>query len=281
MIETILLPTDFSETAKNAGLYAVELAFQIGAKKVVVYHTYEVSTTLSSLDDSTSNQIVASELSRQKSIAKLHEFTAMLTSKVIGNVEIEGYHSFAELPDAIMNLTETTGAQLIVMGITGGGAVKEAFVSSNSVKLARKSPIPVLIVPTASNFKRIKEVVLVSDFKDVATTTPVQEIKNMLTATGAHFYIVHVTSNATEASNSAEKATLEEMFKEFRPTFHYETNSNFSDAVDSFVVNHKIDLVVVVPKKQGVFDHLFGVNHTKTLAFRSQIPLLAVQHTEA
>lgn len=44
-----------------------------------------------------------------------------------------------------MNLKETTGAQLIVMGITGGNAVKEVFVGSNSVKLARKSPIPASI----------------------------------------------------------------------------------------------------------------------------------------
>lgn len=34
MIQTILLPTDFSVTATNAGLYAVELAKQIGAKKL-------------------------------------------------------------------------------------------------------------------------------------------------------------------------------------------------------------------------------------------------------
>ncbi|MEI2711024.1 MAG: universal stress protein [Chitinophagaceae bacterium] len=69
MIETILLPTDFSETAKNAGLYAVELAFQIGAKKVVVYHTYEVATSLSSVDNT--NENVASELSRQESASKV------------------------------------------------------------------------------------------------------------------------------------------------------------------------------------------------------------------
>jgi nucleotide-binding universal stress UspA family protein len=279
MIETILLPTDFSETAKNAGLYAVELAFQIGAKKVVVYHTYEVATSLSSIDNT--NENIAGELSRQESATKLHEFTKMLQEKVLGSVEIEGYHSYAELPDAIMNLKETTGAQLIVMGITGGNAVKEVFVGSNSVKLARKSPIPVLIVPTESNFNRIREAVLVSDFKDVATTTPVDEIKNMLKATGAHFRIAHVTSNAIEADASPEKAALAEMFKEFHPTFHYETNSNFSEAIDGFVVNHKIDLVVVVPKKHGIFDNMFGVNHTKTLAFRSHVPLLAVQNTEA
>ncbi|HPH23610.1 MAG TPA: universal stress protein, partial [Chitinophagaceae bacterium] len=79
------------------------------------------------------------------SATKLHEFTKMLQEKVLGSVEIEGYHSYAELPDAIMNLKETTGAQLIVMGITGGNAVKEVFVGSNSVKLARKSPIPASI----------------------------------------------------------------------------------------------------------------------------------------
>jgi len=281
MIETILLPSDFSETATNAGLYAVDLAFQIGAKKIVVYHTYEVASTSNSMTGY--QQTITSEPFRQESAVKLKEFTDVLKSKVIGNIEIEGYHSYAELPDAITSLTESTGAQLIVMGITGGGVLKETFGTSNSVKLARNSPVPVLIVPTESNFKRINEIVLVSDFKDVATTTPEKDIKDMLKATGASsFFILHFTNDVAAAEASPEKLALQEMFKEYHPKFRFEHNTNFSDAVDAFVVNNQVDLVVVIPKQQeGVFSNLFGVNHTKTLAFRSSVPLLTVQNNEA
>lgn len=281
MIDTILLPTDFSETATNAGLYAVDLAFQLGARKIVVYHTYEIASTSSSM--SNYQQSIVTEPFRQESNAKLRAFTDLLKTKVIGNIEIEGYHSYTELPEAITSLTETTGAQLIVMGVTGGSAIKEIFVGSNSVKLARKSPVPVLIVPTAANFKRINEIVLVSDFKDVEITTPVNDIKDMLTASAAtSFYILHITNNVQAAEASKEKAALAEMFKEYHPKFVFDSNSNFSEAVDHFVAANQIDLVVVIPKQQeGLFTNIFGVNHTKTLAFRGTVPLLTVQNIEA
>lgn len=53
MIQTILLPTDFSVTATNAGLYTVALANQIGAKKIVVYHSYDAASASEPFKDYT------------------------------------------------------------------------------------------------------------------------------------------------------------------------------------------------------------------------------------
>ena len=45
-MESILLPTDFSATARNAALYALRLAKQLSVKKVVLYHSYEIPISM-------------------------------------------------------------------------------------------------------------------------------------------------------------------------------------------------------------------------------------------
>ena len=45
-MKNILVPTDFSATAKNAAFYALKLAEQLNVKKLVLYHSYEIPVTI-------------------------------------------------------------------------------------------------------------------------------------------------------------------------------------------------------------------------------------------
>jgi len=277
MIETILLPSDFSATATNAGLYAIELANQIGAKKIVVYHTYEAASVSEPLSASLTQRLIT-EPFKQKSAAQLNEFVDLLNTKNTTNVAIEAFHSYAELKDAMNELIKATSAQLIVMGITGGGKLKETLVGSNSVTVAKSSNIPVMIVPTEAGYKHIGKILLLSDLKDIEQTSPVDAIKNVLDVTKAELYILNVTNNIDKAAESEGKQQLESLLANYTPSFHFMTNSDFGAAVDSFVKDREIDMVIVVPKKQGIFESIFSVNHTKTLAFHSKVPLMAIKH---
>lgn len=277
MIQTILLPTDFSVTATNAGLYTVALANQIGAKKIVVYHSYDAASASEPFKDYT--QKIITEPFRKKSAAQLNEYVAFLSSKKSSGVEIEAYHSYAELTDAVNDLVKSTGAELIVMGITGGGKVKEALVGSHSISVAKKSDIPVIIVPTEYSFTKVEDILFVSDLKDVEDTTPVDSINDILKATNAKLHILHVTDNPEKAENSEGKHQLEKLFENHQPDFHFMNNPDFVGAVDFFVKDRKIEIVIVVPKKHGLLESIFSISYTKTLAFRGKTPLMAVRNT--
>jgi nucleotide-binding universal stress UspA family protein len=277
MIQTILLPTDFSVTATNAGLYAVELAKQIGAKKIVVYHTYDAASVSEPFKDY--QQKIVTEPFRQKSAAQLNEYISFLSAKKSFGVEIEAYHSHADLTVALNDLVKTTGAELIVMGITGGGKIKEALIGSHSISVAKKSDIPVIIVPTEYSFTTVEDILFVSDLKDIEETTPVDAIKDVLKATNAKLHILHVTDNTEKAESSEEKQQLTAMFNEYTPDFHVMNNPDFVGAVDFFVKDRKIEIVIVVPKKHGLLENIFSTSYTKTLAFRGKTPLMAVRNS--
>lgn len=275
MIDTILLPSDFSETAVNAGIYAIELAQQIGAKKIVVYHTYDAASVSEPMVSYT--QKIVTEPFRQKSAAQLNEFVDKLNSKKNSSLIIEAFHSYADLKDALNELIKSTGAQLIVMGITGGGAIKETFVGSNSVTIAKSTNIPVIIVPKNATYNPINEILLLSDLSDVEETTPIDSIKNIVDATKAKLFVLNVTSNTDKAEASPERYDLEKMLTGYDVSFNFISNPDFIGAVDWFVKEKEIDLVIVIPKKHGLFETLFKYNHTKTLAFHGKVPLMAVK----
>jgi hypothetical protein len=65
------------------------------------------------------------------------------------------------------------------------------------------------------------------------------------------------------------------MFKSFKTEFYFLTMNDFYDAVDNFVKDYNIDVLVTIPKHQSNAVSLFKSSHTKRLAYHSRIPILA------
>jgi len=270
MIQTILVPTDFSATSQNAALYAVSLAKQSATTKIVLYHSYSLIKLPPNpngvVDESTP------DTNEKESSEKLKAFEDFVRSSA-GTIEVQSFHSSKTLSEGIDEVCTIAKPDLIVMGITGGGIVKAAVVGSNSITIAKHTNIPVIIVPTDVPYASIDRTLLVTDFIDVESTIPVNTISSILQVTSSSFYILHVTS-AIEKVNEVEKAKLETMFAERIPEYHIIQDSAFENAVEKFVEDNRIDLVVIVPKQRGLLESAFTKNHTKALAFHIKKPLL-------
>jgi hypothetical protein len=93
-----------------------------------------------------------------------------------------------------------------------------------------------------------------------------------------HLHIVNVDPNhyvtITEAVR-AEKEKLEQMFVSYKTSFYFLTMNNFFDAIDTFVRDYNIDMLVTVPRFHSNSTNLFKSTHTKRLAYHSNIPLMA------
>ena len=72
-----------------------------------------------------------------------------------------------------------------------------------------------------------------------------------------------------------EKEKLKKMFAGFSTEFYFITMNDFYEAIDNFVKDYKIDVLITVPKHQSNSTSLFKSTHTKKLAYHSHIPILA------
>ena len=107
------------------------------------------------------------------------------------------------LAEGIDEVCDRLKIDLIVMGITGGGAVEESVFGSNTIKVARNTNVPVIIVPAKANYTAVRKVVLVTDFEKVKDSIPAKPIIDLLGSTKAALDVLHVENNEHYANDKA------------------------------------------------------------------------------
>ncbi len=273
-MKKFLVPTDFSDTAKNAARYAVEMAATDRNTTIILYNVFDRiaggsdGSPLTETDDD--RKIILNNALANLEI-ELHEIADVR----IQYVAEEG----SSLVESIERYIRHNGIDIVIMGITGATKLEQIFIGSNALNMAREGVCPVIIVPPEARFKKIENVVLLSDFKNVKSTTPVAQVQLVLDIFKPNLHIVNVDSEhyveLTEEFKS-ERAWLENRFKEYNPEFYFIRMFDFLDAISSFTADHKIDLIVTVPRKHSFLKGLYKTSHTKKLAYHSYIPVVAI-----
>ncbi|HSU28883.1 MAG TPA: universal stress protein, partial [Chitinophagaceae bacterium] len=169
-------------------------------------------------------------------------------------------------------------ATLIVMGITGKSGVKQVLFGSNTLKLIDNNLYPVMIIPPDAGYHGISNVAFASDFKNVTMTTPSVLIGTVLEMFNPKLHIVNINPahyvSITEECR-VEKEKLEAMFSKYETEFYFIGINDFFEAIDNFVKDYHIDVLVTIPKHQSNSTPFFKRTHTHKLAFHSHIPILA------
>ncbi|MBS1729409.1 MAG: universal stress protein [Bacteroidetes bacterium] len=279
-MKTILLPTDFSETARNAAIYAIHLGNQLKAAKMILYNACEEPMP-TELNMGPIN-FIGVEATINASKEALKKFENGVISECPTEMAIELKSEYTTLSNDINELCTSLGADLIVMGVTGGGKLQETLVGSNAVHVARHSETPVIIIPPGAAWSPIQEVVLACDFKKVVDTMPVEPIRNILDVTKAGLFILNIDHRQKNFSVDTpfESLMLNEFFHTYNPQYTFSDNEDFIEGINAFALEKKVDLIITIPKKHGLFDKLFSNNHTKKLAFHSHVPLMMIHEND-
>jgi nucleotide-binding universal stress UspA family protein len=276
-MKTILVPTDFSATAKNAALYAIELAAQLNSTKIILYNAYQAPVVteptmpvMQMLDVDTLKKI--SEDSMQQFKSSLHEAQ-------LSNIQLETVSEYAVLPNAIGEICDRTGADMVVMGITGSSKFEEVLIGSTAISVVKHTKVPVIVIPPNAKCNKIDKVMLACDYKKVEETTPVQPIKKVLNATNAKFFVLNIAGKQ-KGTDTKQEELISRMFSEYNIEYRYSNNDDFISGINDFAEANDIDMIITIPKRHGLFDGLFKESHTKQLAFHSHVPLMCMHEED-
>jgi len=274
-MKTILIPTDFSDTAANAAQYAAAFASAYGFTKIILYNTYEAP--ISADPAMPAVQLFDIDVLKKDSEEGLLKFKERTFANGFPDVEVETFSEFQNLNTGIEDICEARNVNLVIMGITGGGKVEEALIGSNTISVAKHSHVPVIIVPQEAKYNRVEEILLACDFKKVAETTPITPLKMLLDFTKAKLFVLHINANNKETDvNPEECKALDNLLLGYSPEFNFIHDNHFTDAINDFAYEKNVDMIVTIPKKHGFFEGLFHKSHTKQLAFHSHIPIMVL-----
>jgi nucleotide-binding universal stress UspA family protein len=255
----VIIPVDFSETALSAARFT---AHMLAGKKdalAILYHNYEQE------DD---YDIVKSFMETLK-----HDLLQKGDAAVEYEIEKGG-----NLIDNLDRIARARKATLIAMGITGKSELQQVLIGSNTLKMVDRRVCPVMIIPTSAVYSPIKNVAFASDFKDVGNSTPVRLINSVLEMFDPQLHIVNVVpvqeTSLTPEKEEAKK-TFVEMFRNYSPDFYFISMNDFQLAIDNFIKDQQIDMLLTIPRHQSNDNNLLKASHTRKLAYHSRIPILA------
>lgn len=275
-MKTILVPTDFSDTAYNAATYALAMAPQLNVDRIVLYHAYELIVPIP--DVPTAIPMVNPDDLRIASQEGLDKMQKELTPLAGAGVSIVTRADNTLLAATIDEVVKQEEAALIVMGITGGSKMEEILVGSNTIDVVKHTSCPVLIVPGKAAFKGIAKIVFACDLRQVADTTPIAPLKKLLAAFHAELHVINIDHESRHFSTDTpfETLMLDTLLEDYKPEYHFVDNPDVVQGITEFAESIHADLILTIPKKHGLFERIFKRSNTTKLAYQTHIPLLTI-----
>lgn len=269
----MIVPTDFSEIAENAFVYAVRLADKLDAELALI-HAFSLegpphAAMLKNIDDAL----------EKVSYEYLHDCVEKIKKKVKTKREIP-YHAIKGNPfdEVLSDYVKKNDIDLIVMGTKGAGAVKKVLMGSNAASIIRKSEIPVLVVPEEASFSAVKHIVYATDMENM--DAEMNLLVPLASLFHAHIHIVHffpeeaglLNFNAGEiAGDFAKKYAYPDI------TFYAEMNESTVDGIEKYIKDKKADLLTLFTHKRSFIEQIYEKSIAREISFHSYIPLLSLK----
>lgn len=201
-MKRILVPTDFSEQAENALKVAAQLAKKYDAE-IFLLHMLELPANVIDPATRDNSDTLPESLFYMKLAHK--RFSELLAKDFLDGIEVIETVLFHEAFEGIMKVAQENECDFIVMGSQGATGVKEFFVGSNTEKVVRNSPIPVLVIKQEIPLFEIKNFVYATDFTP-AMQKPFEKAVEFAKKIDATMHLVYInTSNKFKTSDQMEK----------------------------------------------------------------------------
>ncbi len=272
-MNTILVPTDFSDTARKAFLYAQELAsFLTWSLKVV--HVHHPSADPSAFYNTS---LGASDVKIKQE--KLQRFIEQNVSSSGAAAKIDSELVLGFAADELVNMSNQEGIDLLVMGMTGAGGLLEKTFGSISSHVSRKSGCPVLLVPIHVQFAGIRNIAYTSQYES-ADDQLFDRILNFARVFEAAIHLVHVNSEKETGDRILENLVLKNTFEEKAPELSYKLVHIEDDTVweglNNYVTETSIDMVVMVTRQRSFWENVLHKSTTKKVVEQATFPVMVL-----
>jgi nucleotide-binding universal stress UspA family protein len=272
-MKNILVPTDFSENAENAIVYAIELA-KASRARVILFHAYHVVEVPA--------VILTNEEMEEVNIDRLKKIIEKRYSSTFNEVEIEYLSRIGFLMDGIHNLIEERNVDLLVMGRTGASQAQGSSAGKNTIKVINHTEIPTLVIPEKARFKRPEQIAYASDFSNMIELVIPPVLEDFTRIFNSRLALVHVVSEEelvlAESSRTSDKLKL--FLQDTQHTLHFPVNEDVVEGIHDFARNISADMIVMMPRKHNFLERIFLESNTEKLAYESSVPILAVHESE-
>ena len=282
-MKTYLIPVDFSKASINAAEYAAALSHQTNVDHIILLNAYYVSIYETSLP-SPDMVLLREEDIEQNAADRIEKLTLLkhrLVKHVRPGVEISVHLNRSHLLRAVIENSISKNVDLIILGSRGNSSNEDTQIGSHVIKIAKASPIPIIVVPPAYNFKKVSKVVVAIDFNKVKDTIPLEALKRLLNKKKVELMVVNIDDKGKHLQGDAERVveetTLHKMLKQYDPKYFFLEDTDIINGILQFAALKDAQLVIALPHKYSLFQSIMHTSISHQLAESSAVPVLLLK----
>lgn len=267
----ILVPTDFSPCAENALTYAFFLADKIDATIEILHVPVFDTPPL----DYPSFTAVTTQEKIKMATTKMKESTERIQQRLDFSPGIETDIEVGMPDTKIVEVAVRDKVDLIIMGTQGENSMWEKFLGSTTADVLKYASCPVLVIPEKARFRDEMVIGYATDFL-AADPFEIWKASKLFQPFQTEIIIVHL--NDKQENLDKEIDEMKAFFAENAPavdiSFHCIFTENMVDDLNLFIDENNISTMVMYKPKRTFFERLFHKSFTKTMAMKTEVPLL-------
>ncbi len=276
-MKTILVPTDFSEEARDAMMYAIPYAQEWEAH-ILLFHVYPPPS-----GPDTAWVFVEAERENWEKGAKeeMEKLVAEIKAQD-DTIEIEYMVRQGPLVSEIVTLVKEKGIDMVVMGTQGARGLEKALIGTSTASVVSRVKCPVIAVPKNYQFSKIDKIVFATDYQEEDLEV-LSELAALASRFTAELIILHVATDTGEYEDQKfnwYKEKVSEKIPYSNITYELVKHYDIQEAIEDFIKYHDVDLLSMSMRKRNFFERIFGRSETKTMTYHTEIPLLAYHAAE-
>lgn len=272
-IKNILVPIDFSTTARNAYQYAKKLAETLNASVTLInIEEYYMPISEIPFEPFPENEnYITEEMENFIKDENTSNDWIMLNNK-LKNKTLKG-----DLTGSIIALSDENSTDLIVIGTTGLQDFLSKITGSISLTVASKAHCPVILVPHLAKWKNIKKIMYASNY-DSTSSQMIKEIIDFSLVLDAKVHFVHVEDFSSKEEIRKTAVMKEELFELTDHISTLEVHSIYGDDkiedLQHYAQHNDIDLMAFASKRRGFWDNFMHKSVTEHIALSTEKPMM-------
>ena len=271
-MKTIIVATDYSNTANNALQYAAHLASVIHAD-LVLFNAFQLPVHASNtlIAPAGIDKLVAHNENRLQALAAE---TARKYPIKVGWVS-----KISDTVDELERQVDAYHADLVVMGMESN-LLEDKLFGNTTTAAIRRLKFPVLVVPNDVPFKGIDKILFACEYSYLDENNNLELLKEFAQKFNARLQVFHVETNKKEVVPMAlDMLTIYAMDEKLAGVDHaysYTEREDIGEGITKGIQAFQADMLVMVPHKAGFLASLFKGSITRKMTLRTKVPLLVL-----
>lgn len=269
-MKKILVPTDFSENARAAYQYAIELAQKLNAQITVMNIYHPSATVVNESPLPIDGELL--KLNRQRLASFVSDDPNQNMESVVVAEMVEQKIEIGFAADKLVEVSKTGEFDMIIMGATGQTGLLEKVFGKVSLSVAERAGCPVLLIPSGVSFSPVQKIMYATNFESINMSV-LLKIEKISRTLNAKIHLVHVSDGNKDIQ---DLANLEKKLPSLNAVMDIIASDSVAKGLDTYAAKNNTDWMVIVKPHLNFWQRLTHKSQTNRIIMNPKIPLMVM-----